>query len=400
MNLKNVTHVTASVSTFGGGIPEALRSLASHEESLGYNIRTIGHKDKGKEITGWPGSGLSALDTKKFPWMTWAPDVGSTLMEQKPAIIHTHGLWSQASITVPRVSHKANIPYLVSPHGMLDEWALNCSKLKKRLAARLFENRHLKGASCLHALCPPEAASIRKYGFEGPVATIPNGVELPETTQKEEETSSRKILLFLGRIHPKKGLANAIRAFAETDAMSEEWIFVIAGWSQDEHLEELKQLCADIGQRQSSVSLGEFLESPTEAVESDIIFIGSAFGKEKDQLLRAADAFILPSFSEGMPMSVLEAWSYCLPVLMTKHCNLPEGFRTSAALQISTKIEEQIESLRAFQRLSHSERCKIGLAGRHLVESRFTWPKIASEMIHVYQWILGEKSRPDCVSLK
>ena len=76
---------------------------------------------------------------------------------------------------------------------MLDEWALNHSKLKKRLAARLFENRHLKGASCLHALCPPEASSIRKYGFEGPIATIPNGIELPEVIQKEEETTSRKI---------------------------------------------------------------------------------------------------------------------------------------------------------------------------------------------------------------
>lgn len=400
MNLKNVTHVTASVSAFGGGIPEALRYLASHEESLGYNIRAIGHKDKGKEITGWPGSGLSALDARKIPWMTWAPKVSSTLMEQKPDLIHTHGLWGQASITVPRVSDKENIPYLVSPHGMLDEWALKHSKLKKRLAARLFENRHLEGASCLHALCPPEASSIRKYGFEGPIATIPNGIELPEVIQKEEETASRKILLFLGRIHPKKGLANAIRAFAATHAMNEEWIFVIAGWDQGEHLEELKQLCADVGQRQSSVSLGEFLGSPADAVESDIIFVGSAFGKEKDQLLRAADAFILPSFSEGMPMSVLEAWSYCLPVLMTEHCNLPEGFRTNAALQISTNIEEQIESLRDFQRLSHSERCEIGLAGRHLVASRFTWPKIASEMIHVYQWILGEKSRPDCVSLK
>ena len=137
---------------------------------------------------------------------------------------------------------------------------------------------------------------------------------------------------------------------------------------------------------------------------ASVIFTGPAFGEEKDRLLRQASAFILPSFSEGLPMSVLEAWSYGLPVLMTDHCNLPAGFAANAALRIGTDAESIAEGLRelfALPTTDHGQRTtsliSIGRNGRALVERQFTWPQVAAQMKEVYEWLLGGGPKPGCV---
>ena len=394
MSLKRVTHVTASVSTLGGGIPEALSALASAQVSLSLEVNAIGHLDAGTKIPKWTGHHLSALPAKALPQMAWAPKMRKALIEQSPSLIHTHGLWTQASITAYRFAASHRIPYLVSPHGMLDEWALNRSPLKKRVAVRLFENRHLKNASCLHALCHSEAQSFRNYGIKGPVAVVPNGVDLPENFADNHLCDGRKTLLFLGRIHPKKGLANAVQAFANA-GIAKDWQFVIAGWDQNQHLRELKQLCAEQKISTQELPLDQFLDSVDTA--GDVLFVGPAFNEQKSQLLRRADAFILPSFSEGMPMSVLEAWSYRLPVIMTQHCNLPEGFDAGAAVETGTDAKRLTKVLIEFVDRGKVAQGEMGLSGRRLVEKSFTWTKIAADMIEVYKWILGEETKPSCV---
>ena len=394
MSLKKVTHVTASVSTLGGGIPEALSALASAQVSLSLEVNAIGHLDAGTKIPKWTGHQLSAVPAKALPQMTWAPKMRKALIEQSPSLIHTHGLWTQASITAYRFATSHRIPYLVSPHGMLDEWALNRSRLKKRVAARLFENRHLNNAACLHALCHSEAQSFRNYGIKGPVAVIPNGVDLPEEIADSHFRDSRKTLLFLGRIHQKKGLANAVQAFAKA-GVAKDWQFVIAGWDQNQHLHELKQLCSEQKISTREIPLDQFLAD--EDVAGDVLFVGPAFNEQKSQLLRRADAFILPSFSEGMPMSVLEAWSYRLPVIMTRHCNLPEGFDAGAAVETGTDVKEITKALLEFFSRGKDAQAEMGLSGRQLVEKHFTWTKIAADMIEVYKWILGEETRPGCL---
>ncbi|MFM8716907.1 MAG: glycosyltransferase [Spartobacteria bacterium] len=124
---------------------------------------------------------------------------------------------------------------------------------------------------------------------------------------------------------------------------------------------------------------------------AEVLFFGSAFGEEKEALLRSADAFILPSFSEGLPMSVLEAWSYGLPVVMTPECNLPEGFASDAALEIRS-VEGSFQGfqhgLRALLEMSGAQRGSRGMRGRRLVEERFTWPKVAAQMKALYEELL------------
>ena len=122
-----------------------------------------------------------------------------------------HGIWLHNSRICLNISKKRGIPYIVHPHGMLDPWAVNNSLWKKKLAGILYENEHLRTANCIRALCLSEVVAVRRYGLKNPICQIANGIDLPQIPVASPAPwhngteSGKKILLFLGRIHPKKG---------------------------------------------------------------------------------------------------------------------------------------------------------------------------------------------------
>jgi glycosyltransferase involved in cell wall biosynthesis len=128
-----------------------------------------------------------------------------------------------------------------------------------------------------------------------------------------------------------------------------------------------------------------------------VVFLGPQFNEAKTACYRNCDAFILPSFSEGLPMVILEAWAYGKPVLMTPQCNLPEGFAADAAIRIEPNAESLAQGLHTLFQSSISDLQSTGARGRALVAGRFAWPKIATEMKSVYEWVLGGGAKPECV---
>jgi poly(glycerol-phosphate) alpha-glucosyltransferase len=283
------------------------------------------------------------------------------------------------SVAAHRWSHRTK-PYIVSPHGMLDSWALNNSRLKKRICAAVYENRNLRDAACLHALNKAEAEAIRAYGLRNPICVIPNGVELPVDSEARPAQEGRT-LLYLGRLHPKKGLPKLVEAWSRVRKEAEKtgWRLAIAGWDQNGHRTELETLAARLH------------------ANSSISFVGPQFGADKTACYREASAFVLPSFSEGLPMTVLEAWSWRLPVLMTPQCNLPEGATAGAAIIMEPEVDNISAALYRLFSMTDTERKTIGVNGRILVEDRFQWSQIGSRMADVYDWMLGIGTRPDCV---
>lgn len=409
-----VCHTTSSISAQGGGLSVALQALTLAQNRRGIAVRVVGHADGGSALSPWPAACPTGLETRRFPGMPWSFGMADVVLAANPDVLHSHGLWSQCSITGRGIAAKNDIPSVVSPHGMLDPWALANSRWKKKMAAILFENRHLQGAACLHALCQAESDSMRAYGLKNPIAIIPNGVDLPDVTYSRLLTTDNqpKVLLFLGRIHPKKGLINALRAWGGVKGQrpkvqsEDEWQFVVAGWDQGGHEAELKRLCVELDITYAETSAGSLTGDRqfTSDGGASVIFPGPAFGETKAALLRRASAFILPSFSEGLPMSVLEAWSYGLPVLMTDHCNLPEGFDSAAALRIGTSVESIAEGLRELFSLpttghgpDTTSLFSLGSNGRVLVERQFTWDQVAEQMTKVYEGVLGHGPKPGCV---
>ena len=285
-------------------------------------------------------------------------------------------------------SKRTRRPYLVTPQGMLDPWALNHARTKKQLAGWLYEGRHLRDAACLHAVCEAERDAFRAYGLRNPVCIIPNGVDLPPPGFQpplpagvEQVPAGSKVLLYLGRLHGKKGLLNLLRAWAQIQAQvpasAGEWCLVIAGWDQGGHEQTLRQAAREL------------------AIEDSVRFVGALFGEAKDAAYHHADAFVLPSVSEGLPLVVLEAWSHRLPVLMTPACNLPEGFAADAAIRADPEACSLAAALVALFSASDSDRRAMGDRGRALVERRFTWSGSARAMAEVYHWLVGDAAKPE-----
>ena len=403
-------------------------------------VRVLGTQDEhtAADIGLWSPVTVQAFRPLGPHQFGYSPQFRRALDEFSPDLVHTHGLWVYSSIATNQYRHRRGVPYVISAHGMLDPWAVQNSRWKKVVAHFFYEGAHLREASCLRALCADEARAIRQLGLKNPIAIIPNGIDLPTavadnrtTGQQDDGTArrevggqwsvvsglksdGRKVLLYLGRIHPKKGLVNLLRAWASVvgspvvGGLGSEWTLAIAGWDQGGHEAELQRLCTELGlawadvrsettgqQDNGTARLKSVVRGP-----SSVVFLGPQFNEGKAACYENCDGFILPSFSEGVPMVVLEAWAYGKPVLMTPECILPEGFAAGAAIRIETNVESIAQGLREFFQAPSSSLHALGSNGRALVAERFVWPKIAVEMQQLYEWLLGGGPPPSCVMLK
>jgi glycosyltransferase involved in cell wall biosynthesis len=324
------------------------------------------------KIIGPPGVGFSLGLSKK-------------IKKINPDLIHAFGIWHYFSHINRRYASRENIPYIISVSGMLDPWILNARPWKKKLGLKLYVHKFLANASCLHALAISEYNSIRKMGYKNPVAIIPNGVNPPDLNIKKDNSlepewkraDNRKVMLFLSRLHAKKGLENLINAWAEITPYHSKWKLIIAGETKDKsYIDKLLNL-------QKSLKL-----------ENDVFFIGNQANEAKDMCFRSSSAFILPSFSEGMPMAVLEAWAYKLPSLITEDCNLPEGFENNAAVKINADKDDIVKRLSSFFEMPDESREEIANNARALVEKKFSWDTVAQQTKDVYDWSLNGGDAP------
>lgn len=381
--------VTASMSRKAGGLFFATRPLATALLDAGCEVDVFAGVDdfSQRDFPAWGDTDLHIRRVVGPASFGWQPGLAAALRTGAWDILHLHGLWMYSSLAVLRSSQSARCPRIVSPHGMLDPWALANSGWKKRIVSALYEGRNLHGATCLHALNEAEAIAFRDYGLRNPVAIVPNGVDLreadavhPPPPWADQLPKGARALLFLGRIHPKKGLPGLIAAMGQIgSARLGPWHLVIAGWDQGGHECDLRT------------------QAEVAGIAANVIFVGPQFGVDKASTLAHADAFILPSHSEGLPMAVLDAWAHRLPVLMTEACNLPEGTEAGAAVRISLEPEIMAVELRDFFALTRSEQQHIGDAGRGLVEERFDWRSIGRQMADVYSWCCDEGPKPDCI---
>lgn len=386
-----VCHVTGVLSSNGGGVVEAVAGLSqAMQRGQGCEARLLGIEDrKGGTPRPIPGVRIDVLPVRGPAAFSYAPAMPAVLDEVD--LVHLHGLWLYASLAATRWTSRTGRPRIISPHGMLDAWAMRRAYWKKRLALFCYEGANLRGAACLHALSRGERDAIRDFGLTNPVCVIPNGVHIPAPwtgpppAWRAALPTDAKVLVYLGRLHPKKGLLDLLQAFAMTERdhakQPDGWYVAIAGWDQEGHRAELESCAGAFG------------------ITHRVRFIGPQFGADKDATLNAADAFVLPSMSEGLPIAVLEAWASGLPALITPQCNLPEGEAAGAAIPIVVGAEGVATGLRRLFALSDDERRQIGARGRALVADRFTWDSVAERMVAVYAWMLGRAPAPSTVEM-
>lgn len=412
--------VTTSISRAAGGLQQSVRRLhqtLNELPGMKVFIATMLDEYSEQDVHEWLPLTVITAPVIGLRAFGFAPELVPKLLEVEAEICHTHGLWKYTSIAVSRWHEKTRRPYLISPHGMLDPWAVRNSAWKKRIALTFYERKHLEKSACIRALCDAEAQAIRQFGLRNPICVIPNGIDIPNARianlngqrapWNDGLTNGKKVLLYLGRLHPKKGLFNLIRAWAEVRKeegrmqKAEEWILAIAGWDQGGHEDDLKRLATESGMAWADIrdqkSGGSRLVSAFSSKNASLLFLGPQFGDDKASCYAHCDAFILPSFSEGLPMVILEAWAYGKPVLMTAECNLPEGFAANAAIQIKPNVESITNGLKSLFKSSDDSVLALGTNGRTLVASRFNWPKAARDMLKVYNWLRGSGAKPSVV---
>lgn len=384
--------LTGSLSRLAGGTFTSIRRpLQEMVRQFGTELRVFGLEDRftAEDLPQWKPLDAVAFRTRGPRSFGWAPRMGAAVESFRPEVVQVHGIWMHFSAMNVRVHRRLGTPYVVHLHGMLDPWAVRGSAWKKRLAGWLYENRHLQHASCVRALCEPEVRAIRAYGLRGRVCLVPNGIDLPAEKEagpapwRGVVESGKKVLLFLGRIHAKKGIPNLLTAWsgllADEPSLGREWQLVLAGWDTTDHESELQRQVREL------------------RLEHGVTFLGPLFDESKEDAYRNAAAVVLPSWSEGLPISILEAWAYGRPVVMTPHCNLPEGFAAQAAIRVEAEPRSIEDGLRALLGMSDAERAAMGARGRRLVDERFRWDVIARQLHAVNSWVLGGGAPPDSV---
>lgn len=384
--------LTSWASHSAGGMFDAVYRLAHQlqaDPETDVSVFAMADRQRPSIETGWGRASLCILPTRGPRAWSYAPQLSMALKSAKLDLLHVHGLWMAYSPAARGWANATRRPYVVSPHGMLDAWALRNSRFKKLIALWAYERRHLTDAACLHALCAEEARAIRRLGLRNSICIVPNGLDAPAPTDgglpawRTGLPANAKILLYLGRLHPKKGLINLLHAWRHfrrrADLAGGDWHLAVAGWDQAGHEDELRRIVITSGMTRS------------------VHFLGPRFRTDKEQTFAAATGFVLPSVSEGLPMVVLEAWSHGLPVLMTRHCNLPEGFANGAALEIPTDGDGIRLGLDRLAAMSDEQRRLMGENGRKLCRERFSQSASGDAIGAVYRWLLGRGARPDCV---
>lgn len=390
---KNVVHVTSWLSRQGGGIPPVVWALAHTMGQCGFNASVLGLNDPWVATDciadGFQFATADVVGPKSFGY---APALGRQIESRlaNGGVVHSHGLWMYPGFAARRQAAGRTCPLVVSPHGMLEPWALNNARWKKQLVARLFENGNLRQADCLHALCVAEAENFRRYGLKNPIAVIPNGVNIDEIQIPPDNEAraggfpginGRRCVLFLSRLHPKKGLGNMLQAWSRLAPNFGDWCLLIAGGGQPAYEQELKKTAVDLG------------------LEQSVLFLGPLYGPAKRQALSVASVFALPSFSEGFSMAILEAAAAGIPVLLTPECNFPELAAAGAGVEVAPEAASVEKGLRQLLALDEPDRRKMGRLGLELVRKSYTWPVIGEQMCQVYEWLLGRAPKPACVRM-
>lgn len=283
-------------------------------------------------------------------------------------IVHGHGFYVGPNWILGNEVRRQKKALVYHSHGFFDPWILGRSKIKKRVAHFLFESANFRHASLWRALSKKEELQIRDFGIKAPVIVLPNGVKRPmERTATELAEFAAKFpkqrpkrAIFLSRIHSKKGLDLLIPAWAALPAeLTRDWELLLFGPDEGGYAGQISRWIDEAG-------LGD-----------SVRLMGGVTGEAKEAAFRSADLFVLPSYSEGFPMAVLEAASYGLPVVQTNECNFPELSAADGAWECVPDLDDLIKSLTMALTCDDGERRQRGDAGMCLVRENYSWTSIA-----------------------
>lgn len=300
----------------------------------------------------------------------WLRDQAQT---GKVDLFHNHSLWMMPNVYPGKIARRFFIPYVLSPRGCFTEYAMSIGSPVKKLFWPMLQRPALEAVSLFHATADSELADIRRMGYRQPVTVIPNGIDLPEALPKTA-TGIRR-LLFLGRIHPNKGLDLLLPAWKAVEEKFPDWQLSVIGPDQGGYLDKMKKLAADLAIKR-------------------VEFGGARFGIQKWQAYADAELFVLPSYSENFGMSIAEALASGVPSIVAKGAPWAGLESNGAGWWIDIGVDPLVACLESALAKSSDSLRGMGEHGRVWMAREYSWQRIGEQTSATYRWLLHGGVRP------
>jgi glycosyltransferase involved in cell wall biosynthesis len=289
---------------------------------------------------------------------------GSRLSAGDIDLIHLQHIWTPYIQVMAFWAHQKKIPYIISTRGMLEPWIMAHNSWKKKIGMFLYQKKAIQRAAHIHATALMEANHIKELGFNNPISVIPNGIDLSDIKEKKENYGTRK-MVFLSRIHPKKGIELLLEAWRNSSTTG--WSLEIAGNGDENYIANLNQSAQDL---------------------KNVHFVGAKYGEAKWDFLRAADVMVLPTFSENFGIVVAEALVIGVPVITTTGTPWEdlETYKCGWWIDLSVANLEKIITKVIHTPVDEFE--NMGRKGRELVVEKYDIKAIGKNMVELYNTIL------------
>lgn len=378
--MKILSFVTSLSLNSGGpsrSVPMLVRGLA--EEGVDITLMTIYSEDMNSHAL----EGTSAK-FKAIPKDFSRKEVEDFIVNEKFDLIQLQSVWDPPYHTFVKIARKHNIPYIITPRGMLEPWSLSQKKWKKRIALWLYQLRDLKKASCIFTTAEMEAQHVHDLGVNVPMSVIPNGIETEGYACRTDINSVKKQVLFLSRIHIKKGIELLIDAWANiakanTIADFKDWNLVIVGNGEPEYIESLKA-------KVENLQLQDYIK-----------ILPPVFGEAKVRLYQESSLFCLPSYSENFGMVIAEAMSCGVPVITTTNCPWEILNETETGWCIDLSAENLENTLSEALSMDPQILYDKGQKGSKLVYDNFNYHSVAKKTKRLYEWIVNGGEKPEFI---
>ena len=287
-------------------------------------------------------------------------------------LIQTHSVWNYPTTVACRAARRAGVPYVIRPCGMLSHYTWEKSKWKKLSYWWLRERNNVRHAAGFHVTSNDERQEVLRLGVTAPVEVIPLGigndawetpVELEWLREQCPQAGSRPILLFLSRLHPKKGIIDfLLPAMAQLKTQA---FLVIAGGEDGHAPGYVRQIENEISR------LG---------LRGQVALLGSIPPQRRWAAFDGADLFVLPSHAENFGIVVPEAMARGKPVVVTTGVQFGEHVTASGAGSVvSLDVRELAASLDRWL-ADPARRARAGEGGRSYVRQHFTWDRTAERL--------------------
>ena len=378
--MKKVIHVIPSIAQEGSGPSYSVRRLSESLNEDGIDNLLVALE--------WDKSQRESQTLKFFPISFGPKALGISRgmkkwlvlqgKRKKLALIHNHGMWQFNSLYAGVVAKKFNIGYVVSPRGAFSDYAMSSGSRFKNIFWKIFQKPSFQTVNVFHATSRDEYHAIRRLGFTQPVAIIPNGVDIPAPVTRQ--SSPDRTIIFLGRIHPIKGLDMLLLAWAALQDSFPRWKIRIVG--------------SDAGYYNDVGYLDKIKAMALELNLSRIEFSGALYGADKWAAYSSASLFVLSSYSENFGMSVAESLASGLPAVVTKGAPWAGLDSENAGRWVDTDVDSLITGMKELMELDHDVLRNMGNNGRQWMIREFSWKNVSKSMSNVYQWIASNEVDP------